>query len=152
MKRIFAVTAFVTAALALGAPMAQAGPAGDSVKGSGIAVTNEQFSIDASSTSQGKKPTGTMFFTVADPNYAGSVHAKVTCLKTTGNQAVIGGVVTSSTTSVYPVGYGVEWYVRDNGATGDILSISGATKAAPDCVTFMGGFAIQFGNLAVTDS
>lgn len=156
MKKLFAVTA---GALALSAvafiALAPADPpTPDTVAGSGVAITGEEFTIDAFTKGAGKAAGGTVTFTVTDPAALGTVTVRVTCLSVSGNEAVIGGRVTESTSIALEHNEAVVFYVRDDNNPDDfrIEPLPDAPHGQVDCVTSPTTSPIQSGDITVTDN
>jgi hypothetical protein len=149
-RKVFFSAAIAAPAIILMQPAPAAPPPGDSVTGSGIAVTGEAFSIDASSKADGKAAHGTMTFSVVDPVALGDVTVRVTCLSVSGAVAFVGGRIVSSTSSAFNKNDGVRWFVRDDNNPDDLR-----IEPAPPplvCSTAQTSSPIQSGTLAVVDN
>jgi hypothetical protein len=134
-----ALLASLVAAAVITAPGAGAGPAQDSVVGSGTAGFYGTFSIDARSGPSGEAPTGSVVV-------SGSVsfNGPVTCLAVNGNVAVLNidtaqfGIITMEVTDGTP----------------DIIDAIPTSRAPGDCSPFAGGVVgvVETGNIAVVDA
>ncbi len=123
MKRsIIFVAAAVAAALASPSVSGAQAPTGDSVVGTGVAVSR-QFIVDAHSGPSGESPSGTYMY---GDGFIG-LQGPVTCLSVTGNRAVVGGQATS------PFGglIGVVAVIVDNGAAGPDTLVMAMVPAVP---------------------
>ena len=149
MKRLLAVTAILGTTVLHASAALAAPPAGDAVVGTGSAITNETFAVSAKSRADGTHAKGTLVIVITDPAAAGTVTAKVTCLSIVGNEAVIGGTVTSSTSAAFARRDGVEWFIRDDGNPDD-LRIDPAETV--DCVSTSTTSPIQFGSITIIDN
>jgi hypothetical protein len=127
-------------------------PLPDTVTGSGVAITGEQFTIDASTKGGGKAAGGTFTFTVTDSAGMGEVSVRVTCLSVNGNEAVLGGRVTESTSSVFSHNDGVVVYVRDDNNPDDLRIDVASGQGQVDCVAQPSTTPIQSGDITVTDN
>ncbi len=154
MKTLFALSACLIAlsavlfiALAPAAP-----PLPDTVSGSGVAITGEEFTIDATTKGGGKAAGGTVTFTVTDPQATGSVTVKVTCLSVNGSEAVIGGRVTESTSSALGHNDGVVLFVRDDNNPDDVRIDLVSGPGQVECVASPTTSPIQSGNITIVDN
>jgi hypothetical protein len=123
MKRsIIIVAAAVATALASPSVSGAQAPAGDSVVGTGVAVSR-QFIVDAHSGPSGESPSGTYQY---GDGFIG-LQGPVTCLSVTGNRAVVGGQATS------PFGgsIGVVAVIVDNGAAGPDTLVMAMVPTVP---------------------
>ena len=125
-------------------------PTPDTVSGSGVAVTGEQFEIDAFTKGGGKAAGGTFTFSVTDPNALGDVTVRVTCLSVSGIEAVVGGRVTQSTSSAFEHNDGVVIYIRDDNNPDDLRIEPADTPV--DCVADPSTSPIQSGDITITDN
>jgi hypothetical protein len=125
-------------------------PTPDTVSGSGVAITGEEFTIDATTKGAGKAAGGTLTFTVTDPAALGSVTVRVTCLTANGNEAVVGGRVTETTSAAFSHNEGVVVYVRDDNNPDD-LRIEPASVPVK-CIAEPSTSPIQSGDITVVDN
>ncbi|HST25152.1 MAG TPA: hypothetical protein VLJ76_04100 [Gaiellaceae bacterium] len=136
-KRIATLAVAAGAALAL-AGVVQAGHGGGTAQGSGVHLTVhnvfglqtlelKQFQFKAQGNPDGSA-TGSYTYKEVDDGAPFDASGPITCMAIVGNDAWIGGTITSSTDPTV-VGMGSWWHVTDNG--------QGANDSA-DITTFLG--------------
>jgi hypothetical protein len=91
------------------------------------------ISVDAHGLGTGGPATGTFLSgTNGDTN---GLRARVTCMTVIGNRAVVGGLITDDPSNPTFVGYGLQFYVIDNGDPGNNPTrdkVSGNEISSPD--------------------
>ena len=152
MNRIFATLAF--ALLLLNSPLTASAAAGDAVSGTGIFFLGDQrmsFTVSAHSGPAGEDAQGELHFRVGA--FADAT-ADVTCLRVTGNRAIVAGKVRQGTTLVPGYDY-LYLIVQDNGEPigGEPVDKAGVLIATAD---FDCGFldvinTLDNGNITVED-
>lgn len=146
-----------SAAFALAAPSAAlaVGPPNDSVRGGGISALGTKFQISAKGDAEGQDARGHAAFR---DRFGGDRSGKVTCLRVSGNTAVIGIKDRNDTTGevVYR-----QFFVRDNGnpvggvGVDELKEVgSGSPTELPcaDPTTQGAGLVIEHGNIVVRDA
>jgi hypothetical protein len=140
------------------------GPARDRVAGTGAVDTPVtpfgpifvKLHVNAKSGPSGENPRGKIVFRGNPPPFgAVDVHGKITCMNVTGNQAVVGFVVTKSRAG-FPVGTHGEFSILDAGepgAGGDRFEGRPVAGGGPStCAPFFPRQVITQGNFIVHDA
>ena len=155
------VVAFVTALLVLVSPPR---PSPGSAPGRDTAVGVGHFSpqdsdvrVESSSEADGSDQRGNYLVRVGSPEPLG-FSGSVTCLRVTGNRALVGGQVDTSQTRSPPEKSGVFIEIEDNGEPGegrDRVQIQPVTAPPASCLDAPprgGGSMITSGNYVVHDA